>query len=346
MLPGEERRSRNVAGMHTGREIRLVSRPDGLPSAENFALADVELAAPGAGQLLVRNTFLSVDPYMRGRMSDAPSYVAPFEVGKALDGGAVGVVESSRDARFPVGTTVLHSLGWRTHAVGPAQAFRAIEAVGVSPSAYLGVLGMPGFTAYVGLFVIDDVKAKETVFISSAAGAVGTIAGQLAKLRGARVIGSTRSKENAKILRDKLRFDDVIVVDSGNVAKQLRNAAPSGIDFYFDNVGGEQLEAALAVLKDHGRVSVCGMIANYCEPLPGPRNIIAVVQKRLRLQGFIVSDHMARNAEFVHEVAPAVVAGKITGLETFVDGLDAAPAAFMSLFAPGAHVGKLIVRIL
>jgi hypothetical protein len=331
--------------MKQAREVRLVSRPDGFPTVANFALVDVELPEPGAGQLLVRNTFMSVDPYMRGRMSDAPSYVAPFEVGKVLDGGAVGVVESSRDARFPAGTNVLHSLGWRTHAVGPAQAFRAVEAVGISPSAYLGVLGMPGFTAYVGLFVIDDVKAKETVFISSAAGAVGSIAGQLAKLRGARVIGSTRSKESAEILQEKLHFDDVIVIDPGQVTEQLRSAAPTGIDFYFDNVGGEQLEAALAVLKDHGRVSVCGMIANYCEPIPGPRNILAVVQKRLKLQGFIVSDHMGRNAEFVHEVAPAVIAGKITGMQTFVDGLENAPAAFVSLFAPGVHVGKLLVRL-
>ncbi len=295
--------------------------------------------------MLVRNTYMSVDPYMRGRMSDAPSYVAPFEVGKALDGGAVGVVEASRDARFPVGTTVLHSQGWRTHAVGMAQAFRAVDVVGVSPSAYLGVLGMPGFTAYVGLFVIDEVKAKETVFISSAAGAVGSVAGQLAKLRGARVIGSTRSKESALILRDKLHFDDVIVIEAGRFAKQLRDAAPTGIDFYFDNVGGEQLEAALETLKDFGRVSVCGMIAGYCEPVPGPRNMSAIVQKRLKLQGFIVSDHMARNAEFVHEVAPLVASGKLTGFETFVDGLEHAPGAFVSLFATGAHVGKLVVRL-
>jgi NADPH-dependent curcumin reductase CurA len=331
--------------MKQGREVRLVSRPDGLPTLDNFAVVDVELPAPEAGQLLVRNTFMSVDPYMRGRMSDAPSYVAPFELGKVLDGGAVGVVEISRDARFPAGKNVLHSMGWRTHVVAAAQAFRPIDAVGVSPSASLGVLGMPGFTAYVGLFIIDDVKATDTVFISSAAGAVGSTAGQLAKLRGARVIGSTRSKEHAEILQDELHFDDVIVVDPGHVAKQLRNAAPTGIDLYFDNVGGEQLEAALAVLKDHGRVSVCGMIAHYNSPLPGPRNIIAVVQKRLKLQGFIVSDHMARNAEFIREIAPAVVAGKITGKETFVDGLENAPAAFLSLFAPGAHVGKLLVRL-
>jgi hypothetical protein len=331
--------------MKQGREVRLVSRQDGLPVPENFVVVDVDVPEPGSGQVLVRNTFMSVDPYMRGRMSDAPSYVAPFEVGKALDGGAVGVVEVSRDARFPVGTTVLHSLGWRTHAVGLAKAFRSVDAVGVSPSAYLGVLGMPGFTAYVGLFVVDDVKAKETVFISSAAGAVGTVAGQLAKLRGARVIGSTRTKESAEVLSNNLHFDDVIVIEPGRIGKQLRGAAPNGIDFYFDNVGGEQLEAALAALKDFGRVAVCGMIASYCDPVPGPRNMTAIVRKRLKLQGFIVSDHMARNAEFVHEVAPLVAAGKMIGLETFVDGLENASQAFVSLFAPGAHVGKLIVRL-
>jgi NADPH-dependent curcumin reductase CurA len=159
------------------------------------------------------------------------------------------------------------------------------------------------------------------------------------------VIGSTRSKESAHTLTQKLHFDDAIVLEPGHIEKQLRNAAPNGIDFYFDNVGGEQLEAALAVLKDHGRVSVCGMIAGYCEPVPGPRNMALIVQKRLRLQGFIVSDHMERNADFVHDIAPAVAAGKITALETFVDGLDNAPAALASLFEPGAHIGKLVVRL-
>jgi NADPH-dependent curcumin reductase CurA len=331
--------------MRLGREVRLVSRPEGYPLEDNFSLVEVDVPEPGAGQLLVRNTYMSVDPYMRGRMSAGPSYVAPFELGHVLEGGAVGVVEVSRDARFPIGTTVLHSHGWRTHAVGSAQAFRAIDPVGVSPSAYLGVLGMPGFTAYVGLFVIDEVKAKETVFISSAAGAVGTVAGQLAKLHGARVIGSTRSRESAELLRANGHYDDVIVIDPGQIEKQLRRAAPTGIDLYFDNVGGEQLEAALAVLKDFGRVSLCGMIADYCEPVPGPRNMTTIVQKRLKLQGFIVSDHMSRNGEFLHEVAPAVAAGKITGFETFVDGLENAPQALISLFAPGAHVGKLIVRL-
>jgi NADPH-dependent curcumin reductase CurA len=278
-------------------------------------------------------------------MNDRASYITPFALGQALDGGAVGEVEVSRDARFPVGTAVLHSLGWRTYAVGPAQAFRPIDVVGVSPSAFLGVLGMPGFTAYVGLFAIGELKPGETVFISSAAGAVGSIAGQLARSHGAFAIGSTRSKESAQVLREKLHFDDTIVVESGRVAAQLRAAAPHGIDLYFDNVGGEQLEAALDVLKDFGRVAACGMIAGYNEPTPGPTNLATIVQKRLTLQGFIVSDHMERNAAFVHEIAPHVAAGKIIGLETFVDGLENAPAALISLFEPGAHIGKLIVRL-
>jgi NADPH-dependent curcumin reductase CurA len=317
----------------------------GAPVKENFAIVDVEVPEPLAGQLVVRNTFMSVDPYMRGRMNDQASYVAPFALGHVLDGGAVGVVEATRDARFPVGTAVLHSLGWRTHAVGPAQAFRSIDVVGVSPSVFLGVLGMPGFTAYVGLFTIGDLKAGETVFISSAAGAVGTIAGQLAHVHGACVIGSTRSAESATVLREKLHFDDTIVVEPGHITDQLRAAAPRGIDLYFDNVGGEQLEAALEVLKDFGRVAACGMISGYNDPVPGPSNLAKIVQKRLRLQGFIVSDHMDRNAAFIHEIAPHVAAGKILGLETFVDGLENAPEAFASLFTPGAHIGKLIVRL-
>ena len=331
--------------MRHAREVQLASRPAGAPTRENFEIVDVEIPEPGAGQVLVRNTFMSVDPYMRGRMSDAPSYVAPFVIGKPLDGGAVGVVEVSRDARLPVGTSVLHSQGWRDYASGPVDAFRRIETTTVPASAYLGVLGMPGFTAYVGLFVVDNVKAGETVFISSAAGAVGSIAGQLAKRRGARVIGSTRSKDSARILREQLHFDDVIVTEPGELKRQLRDAAPTGIDFYFDNVGGEQLEAAMAVLKNHGRITACGMIAGYNEAIPGPRNMPTIVQKRLKIQGFIVSDHMTRNADFVSEVAPAVASGEITGLETFADGLDRAPEAFISLFAPGAHVGKLTVRL-
>lgn len=316
-----------------------------MPVKENFALVEVDVPALADGDVLVRNTHMSVDPYMRGRMNAGPSYAAPFEVGEAMYGGAVGVVEQSRDASLPVGTHVLSMLGWREYAVAPTTALRKIDTSLAPAPAYLGVLGMPAFTAWVGLFVIDDVKAGEIVLISSAAGAVGSIAGQLAKRRGAHVIGTTRSPEHANILREKLHFDDVIVLREGEVAAQLHAAAPDGIDFFFENVGGELFEAALTSMRSFGRISVCGMIANYNHPVPGPRNLYLVTPKRLKMQGFIVSDHNKRFEDFVRDIAPAVASGEITGLETIVNGLENAPDALLSLFSPGAHVGKLIVTI-
>jgi NADPH-dependent curcumin reductase CurA len=316
-----------------------------MPVKDTFAFVETDLPELADGDVLVRNTFMSVDPYMRGRMNAGPSYAAPFEVGEVMYGGATGIVEQSRDAALPVGTHVLSMLGWRDYFVAPAKTLRKIDASLVSPSAYLGVLGMPGFTAWVGLFVIDDVKAGEIALISSAAGAVGSIAGQLAKRRGARVIGTTRSQEHASTLREKLHFDDVIVLREGEVAAQLHAAAPDGIDFFFENVGGELLEAALTSLRSFGRISACGMIGNYNHPLPGPRNLYLVTPKRLKMQGFIVSDHNNRLNDFVRDVAPAVASGEITGLETFIDGLDQAPQALLSLFDAGAHIGKLVVTL-
>jgi NADPH-dependent curcumin reductase CurA len=327
------------------REIILASRPSGVPTAANFAIAEREVAPLGDGQVRVRNAFMSVDPYMRGRMNDTKSYVPPFAVGEALQGGAVGVVEESRDPALPPGTTVLSNLGWRDVATAPAAQFTPVAGNGVPPSAYLGVLGMPGMTAWVGCCVIDTIAAGETVLISSAAGAVGSVAGQIAKRRGARVIGTTRSTENAVAVRERLGFDEAIVLEPGRIREQLRAAAPGGIDFYFENVGGEQLEAALDLLNDFGRISACGMIAGYNTPGGGPGNIMNVVRKRLKMQGFIVSDHAGRRPDFLAEIGPAVARGDISGLETTVHGLDAAPEAFISLFAPGAHLGKLVVAL-
>ncbi|GAC1416116.1 MAG: NADP-dependent oxidoreductase [Candidatus Velthaea sp.] len=328
-----------------GRQIEFVSRPQGMPTAHNFRLAEVDVPAPGAGEVLVRNTFMSVDPYMRGRMNDAKSYVPPFQIGKPLDGGAVGIVEQSNDPKVPVGTNVLHGLGFREYAVAPGKAFRPVDAEIAPASAYLGVLGMPAFTAYVGLFVVDRVGADDVVVISSAAGAVGSVAGQLAKRRGARVVGTTRSEASARILREKLFFDEVIVTQPGSMLKQLRDAAPDGVTFYFDNVGGELQEAAFVALRDFGRIAVCGMIANYNEPQPGPRTIGLIIPKRLKVQGFIVSDHNDKLPEFLADVGPAVARGEVVGLETFVEGLEHAPDALLSLFSSGSHVGKLIVRL-
>jgi NADPH-dependent curcumin reductase CurA len=328
-----------------GREIHLAARPDGVPDESNFRMVDVDVREPGPGEVLVRNTLLSVDPYMRVRMSDVKSYLPPWTIDAPIDGGAVGIVEAANGAALMPGTTVSHNLGFRDYAVGPAKAFRAVDTNVAPPSAYLGVLGMPGFTAWLGLFAIAGCKADDVVFISSAAGAVGTTAVQLAKRAGARVIGSTRSAASAMALRDRLGIDVAIVPQAGHVSRQLRDAAPAGIDVYFDNVGGEQLEAAISSAKDFARFALCGMIANYCTPLPGPRNIFLAVSKRLLLQGFIVTDHAPRMGEFLRDVSPAVGRGEVVAEETFVDGLSRAPGALVSLFTTGGHLGKLIVRL-
>ncbi len=326
------------------REIRLASRPTDWPSAENFAFSEIELGEPGDGEVLVRNTHMSVEPYMRGRMNDVQSYVPPFQIGKPLDGGAVGIVVTSRDASLPEGTWVHSNFGWREYALAPAKAFREIDTSLVPPSAYLGVLGVPGFTAWVGLHVVGKLKAGDVVFVSSAAGAVGSVAGQLAKLAGATVIGSAGSPDKVAYLKE-LGFDAAFDYHGGDVTEKLANAAPNGIDLYFDNVGGEQLEAALAALRPFGRVTACGMISGYCDTQPGPRNIMLVIGKRLTLQGFIVSDHQSKFAEFAREIAAQLASGKIVARESFFEGIENAPAAFIELLRGGAHVGKLVVRL-
>jgi NADPH-dependent curcumin reductase CurA len=326
------------------REIRLASRPAAWPAAENFELGEVELGEPEPGQVLVRITHSSVEPYMRGRMNDVKSYVPPFAIGKPLQGGAVGFVVSSADESLPVGTWVHSMLGWREYALAPAGAFTKIDVSLAPPSAYLGVLGVPGMTAWVGLTLIAGLKAGETIFISSAAGAVGSIAGQLAKLKGATVIGSAGGAEKVAFLTEKLGYDAGFDHVGGDIDRKLREAAPDGIDVYFDNVGGEQLEAAITALRPFGRIAACGMISGYNEAQPGPRNIIQIVGKRLRMQGFIVSDNWSHFGEFVAEIGPELRAGKIHAQESFVDGVENAPEAFIDMLRGGKHIGKVIVR--
>ncbi|RKT88364.1 hypothetical protein SAMN05421805_101195 [Saccharopolyspora antimicrobica] len=333
--------------MSKGLEIRLASRPKGWPTPENFDVVEVDVPQPGDGQLLVRNVVMSVDPAMRGRMNAGKSYVPPFEVGKALQGGAVGEVVASNAEGFQPGDFVLHYLGWRDYAV-----FDAKHAVKVDPqvaplNAYLYVLGMPGMTSYVGLTDIAEQREGDVVFISGAAGAVGSLAGQIAKLRGAsRVIGSAGSAEKVRYLTEELGFDAAFNYHDGPVVKQLRAAAPDGIDVYFDNVGGEHLEAAIDVLNDFGRVAECGMISQYnnAEPQPGPNNLFKIVSKRLRLQGFIVIDHADRKDQFFAEVGGWLREGKISYRETVVDGLRNAPEAFLGLLR-GENTGKMLVKI-
>ncbi len=309
-------------GMLT-REIHLAARPSGLPTSDDFQTVDVELPDPGAGEILVRNTVLSVDPYMRGRMNDVRSYVPPFPLNGPLEGGAVGEVIESTDPSVRPGDTVLHMAGWREHAVLPASAARKVDVSGVPDSAYVGVLGMPGVTAYVGLTRIAAVQPGDTVFVSGAAGAVGSMAGQLARKLGATtVIGSAGSPEKVAWLVDELGYDAAFDYHDGPPAQLL---APHGpVDVYFDNVGGDHLEAAIFHMTDFGRIAACGSIADYnvTGPVPGPRNLALIVAKRLTVRGFIVSDHYDAAADFFRVAGEWVSNGEIRYRETVYEGLD------------------------
>lgn len=328
----------------TTQEIQLVSRPHGTPTPEDFRTVTTELPDPGPGQVLVRNTVLSVDPYMRGRMNDTKSYVPPFPLGETLDGGAIGVVEASGAESVPVGATVQHMAGWREAAVLPADQVRVVDTSRVPDSAYLGVLGMPGLTAYVGLTRIAQLAEGETVFVSGAAGAVGSAAGQMAHLLGAgKVVGSAGSADKVSWLVDDLGFDAALNYRDGSVRKLLEPHAP--VDVYFDNVGGEHLEAALFHMADFGRIAACGAISDYnaTQAPAGPRFLTNVVTRRLTLRGFIVSEHGDLAGEFYRQAGAWVAEGRLQARETVVEGLDHMVEAFLSLFE-GANTGKMLVR--
>uniref|UniRef100_Q01Y49 Alcohol dehydrogenase, zinc-binding domain protein n=1 Tax=Solibacter usitatus (strain Ellin6076) TaxID=234267 RepID=Q01Y49_SOLUE len=327
------------------REIRLASRPTGMPTAANFTMVRTELPRLEDQQVLVRNLYLSVDPYMRGRMNPGKSYVPPFEVGKALDGAAVGEVLESRAEDFKAGDAVTSFFGWRDCFVSSPKYLHPIDREVQSLSVYLGVLGMTGMTAWIGLNLVD-VKAGDVIFVSGAAGAVGSVAGQLAKLRGCRVIGAAGCDEKVKLLRERFGFDSAFNYKAGPVRAQLEREAPEGIDVYFDNVGGEMLEAALWSLRTHSRIIACGSISGYNDesPRPGPSNLHNIVTKRLTIKGFIVSDWMQQRAQFEHEVAPLFVAGKLKHEETVVHGLEHAVDAFIGLFR-GENSGKMVVAL-
>ena len=328
------------------REIRLASRPQGAATLDNFSFATVEVPDPKPGEVLVRNLYMSVDPYMRGRMNDAKSYVPPFEVGKPLEGGAVGKVVASQDAKLPVGSVVLTNFGWREAFTAPASKLQMVDASVASPSAYLGILGVTGLTAWAGLFRVANLKDGETVFISGGAGAVGSAACQFAKFHGCRVIASAGSAEKVAFLKEELGVDYAFNYRAGEPLGYLRKGAPEGIHVYFDNTAGPQLEAALYALREHGRVALCGGVAGYDTPIPGPRNLALAIAKRLRLEGFIVVDHYGDRQAFLAEAVPALQSGKLINRETVVAGLDAAPAAFLDLLHSGAsNFGKMIVKL-
>jgi hypothetical protein len=328
------------------REIHLAARPVGEPKRSDFELAEVELPDPGPDQILVRNRWMSVDPYMRGRMNDLRSYVQPFEIGAPLEGGAVGEVVASQSDKLAAGQQVVHQLGWREYALVPAAAARPVDTSVAPDSAYLGVLGMPGLTAYAGLFDVAEYRDGDIVFVSAAAGAVGSLAGQLAKVRGSRVIGSAGSAEKVSYLLDDLGFDAAFNYRDGDPTELLASAAPEGIDVYFDNVGGEQLEAAISSMRDHGRIALCGAVSVYnaTSRQPGPWNLPLAIGRRLTLRGFIVTDHAKRFRQLVEEVVPLVREGKIRYRESVVEGLENAPEAFIGLLR-GENLGKMLVRI-
>ncbi|MEU7977412.1 NADP-dependent oxidoreductase [Micromonospora sp. NPDC049081] len=332
--------------MTSNREIHLASRPQGWPTADNFRLVETEVPTPGPGQIVVRNQFMSVDPYMRGRMNDVKSYVPPFALDAPLDGGAVGEVVAGGADGISVGDTVLHGLGWREYALLDGRSARRVDPDVGPVSAYLSVLGMTGLTAYAGLLDVAAMRPGETVFVSGAAGAVGSMVGQIAKLRGAgRVVGSAGSP--AKVARlTELGFDAAFDYHDGPVRDALKAAAPDGVDVYFDNVGGEHLEAAIGAMNLHGRAAICGMIAQYnsAEPPAAPRNLALVIGKRLTLRGFLVGDHGDLREQFVTEVAGWLREGRLSYDETIVDGLDNAPEAFLGLLR-GENLGKMLVRL-
>jgi NADPH-dependent curcumin reductase CurA len=329
------------------REVRLVSRPVGWPTPDDFEIVESEVPELGDGQLRVRNVVMSVDPYMRGRMSAAKSYADPFALGEAMQGGAVGVVEESRADGIAVGDHVLHALGWREVAVVDATSARVVDTDVAPASAYLGTLGMTGLTAYAGLTRVAALAEGETVFVSGAAGAVGGAVGQVARALGAgRVVGSAGSEAKVRHLLDDLGFDAAFNYHDGPVGAQLREAAPDGIDVYFDNVGGEHLEAAIGSLRLRGRVAVCGMISVYndTEPAPGPRNLARLIQTRGRIEGFLVGDHYDLAREYAAKAAGWLADGTLTLRETSVDGIENAVDGFLGVLR-GDNTGKMVVRL-
>jgi NADPH-dependent curcumin reductase CurA len=331
----------------TTRIVTLAARPDGRPTPADFELAEAPVGKPGPGQLLVRNAYMSVDPSMRGRMQPTEKhYTTNFTVGGPLDGSAIGRVLVSRASGFAVGDFVRHRLGWRDYAVVDGAAASTVNPALAPLPAWLGVLGQTGFTAYVGLRRIGEMRRGDAVFVSAAAGAVGSAAGQFARLLGAsRVIGSAGGADKARILVDELGFDEGIDYRAG-LAAGLAAAAPDGIDLYFDNVGGDHLVAALYALNLHGRVALCGMIATMedASSAPGVHHLIQAVLKRLVIRGFIVRDHEDLRPEFERQVANWLRTGELVSKQTVADGLENAVDAFIGLLG-GANVGKMLVRL-
>lgn len=331
----------------TNKQIRLASRPAGWVTEDNFTLTEEALPVPGDGELVVRNIFMSVDPYMRGRMNDTKSYVPPFQIGKVLAAGVVGRVVASNNPDYAEGDYVVGMLGWENYSLSDGANLRKIEEGGLPLSWHLGILGMPGMTAYVGLHRIAEARAEDNVFVSAASGAVGSVVGQLAKIHGCRVAGCAGSDDKVALLTDELGFDAAFNYRSSkSLPASVSEVCPQGIDVNFENVGGEIFEAALWNMRNFGRVALCGMISQYNDDhlRPGPRGMTVIVGRRLRIQGFIVTDHSDVYPEYATKVSGWLAEGKLQYRETIAEGIENAPAAFIDMLK-GGNTGKQIVQL-
>ncbi|HZK89775.1 MAG TPA: NADP-dependent oxidoreductase [Stellaceae bacterium] len=329
----------------TNRQILLARRPNGMPVPEDFSIVESPVPEPGEGQVLLRGIYLSLDPYMRGRISGQRSYAKPTAIGEVIEGRVVGRVAASRHPGFREGDYAFGGYGWQTHSAIDGGGLTKLDPQAAPISTALGILGMPGLTAYVGLKTIGRPKAGETVLVSAASGAVGAVAGQLAKRDGCRVVGIAGGADKCRYVTGEIGFDACVDHRGGDFGGALAAACPQGIDVYFENVGGAVQAAMFPLLNDFGRMIMCGMISEYNDaaPRPGP-SLVAAVRKRLRIQGFIVSDHAALRPEYLGLAAPLVRAGQLKYREDIVDGIDNAPAAFIGLLQ-GRNFGKLIVRL-
>jgi len=334
----------------TARRIVLASRPTGEPTPQNFRTEDVPLPKPGPGQVLLRTLWLSLDPYMRGRMSEGPSYAAPVGIGETMVGGTVNEVIASNNPDFAAGDIVLAHTGWQTHALSDGKGLRKIDPKLALVSTALGILGMPGMTAYAGLLEIGKPQPGETVVVAAASGPVGSLVGQIAKIRDARAIGIAGGAKKCAYVKDELGFDDCVDHRADDFPERLAAACPKGIDVYFENVSGAVFDAVLPLFNPFGRMPVCGLISQYSATglPPGPNRLPvlmrAVLTKRLTIRGFIVSDFAAKQGEFLRDVSGWLKEGRIKYREDVVDGLERAPAAFIGLLK-GENFGKMLVRV-
>lgn len=323
------------------REVHLKSRPVGNPADSNFAIIERTIDPPDAGEVLVQNIYMSVDPYMRGRMREA------WDLDRVLEGAAVGKVIKSNNKHFKEGTYVTSSKSWREYFVSDGSNINPIDPDLAPVSAYLGIMGMPGLTAYGGLLITGQLKEGETVFVSAASGAVGSVAGQIAKIKNCRVIGSAGSDEKVSHLLQEYHFDHAFNYRSSNILDELKQGAPKGLDVYFENVGGAHLQAAIACMRPHGRIPVCGMIATYNDsdtPTPGPTNLSSIIYNRVTLQGFTVNEFLDKQPQFLHDMSSWLRDGKIKYQETVFAGIEKAVEAFQGLFS-GVNDGKMLVKL-